>query len=306
MLIASILAPLASLLWGITNHIDKYLISKITKRGSFKGLIVFTSLVAGSILAPIYLIINKLDVKIAFLPLILIFLAASSFLLAIGLYFKALSKNETSIVITMFQLIPVFGYILGLIFLKQSLTMNQIIGGLIIIISSIAITYEVDKNKFDKNKLISLILMSLSSFFYAVYYLLFKLTTIDISFNVMTFWFQFSLIVDGLLICLLFKSYRKDFARLLINNGKKVVVFNIVNEILYSIANIIVNYAIVIAPMALVLTLNGFQPFFVFLIGVIGTKLFPKTFNEDLSKKIVVQKVICILFSIIGLAIIYI
>lgn len=306
MLLASILAPLASLLWAITNHIDKYLISKITKNGSYKGLIVFSSLVAGSILSPIYLIINKFNIAIDWKPLILIFLAATSYLAATAFYLKALNKNEASIVTTMFQLIPVFGYFLGLIFLNQSLTINQIIGGIIIIISSIAITYELDKNKFSKNKLIALLLMSLSSIFYATYFLFFKLTTIDISFNVMTFWYQICLVINGIILFLFFKSYRKDFTNLVTDNGKKVFFFNVLNETLNLIANIMVNYAIVIAPMALVLTLNGFQPFFVFLIGALGTILLPKKFDENISRKVVIQKVICILFSIIGLAIIYI
>lgn len=305
MLIAIILAPLASLLWAITNHIDKYLVSKIIKNGDIKGLLVFSSLVAGVILSPISLIMSKFNIGIDLFSFGIILLSATTFLFATGLYFKALNKNDASLVTIMFQLIPVFGYFLGLIFLNQALTSKQILGGIVIIISSIAATYEADSNKISKGKLTALLLMAGSSLLYAVYFLLFNITTVDNSFNVMTFWYQMALAINGLLLVLFIKSFRKAFIDLIMNNTKKVLKFNLLNEVLNLIANIFVNYAITVAPLALVLTLNGFQPFFVFLIGLVGTMLLPKVFNENISKRSVIHKAVCITASIVGLAILY-
>ena len=67
----------------------------------------------------------------------------------------------------------------------------------------------------------------------------------------------------------------------------------------------LVNFSITLAPMAIVLVLNGLQPLFVFLIGIIGVILLPKIFSEDIKKETIIQKIICIIISIIGLAVLY-
>lgn len=54
-------AVLASFLWAITNHIDKFLISGIDEAGkSIKTLMIFSTLVAGVVFAPVWLIASCL------------------------------------------------------------------------------------------------------------------------------------------------------------------------------------------------------------------------------------------------------
>ena len=67
----------------------------------------------------------------------------------------------------------------------------------------------------------------------------------------------------------------------------------------------LVNFSVTLAPMAIVLVLNGLQPLFVFLIGVIGVIFLPKIFSEDIKKNTIIQKIICIVISLIGLAVLY-
>jgi len=305
MILALILVPLASLLWGTTNYIDKYLISKITKNGDYKGLIVFSSLIAGLILLPISAVLTKLNINIDLVSFIYVFFSSTVYIITSALYFKALNRDDTSLVIAMFQLIPVFSYFLGLIFLTEILSIKQIIGGLIVIISAILMTFEFGKMKFDKSKIITLSIMALSSFLYAVYFLLFRFATLNHSFEKITFWYQIGLFLNGLIIFLLLKSYRHSFIDLIKSNGKKVFSYNILNESLNLTANLLVNYAITFAPLAIVLTLNGLQPFFVFFIGIILTLTIPKIIKEDIRKNTLLQKALCIIGSIIGLAILY-
>ena len=49
----------------------------------------------------------------------------------------------------------------------------------------------------------------------------------------------------------------------------------------------------------------GFQGAFVFIIGVIGTLLFPKIIKEDLDKRSVIQKIFCIILAIVGLIVMF-
>ena len=204
----------------------------------------------------------------------------------------------------MFQLIPVFSYILAYIFFKETLTKWQIIGSIIIILSAVLISFDFEE-KNNKSKFKALLLMTLSSLFYAVYFILFDIAIRDSSYNSCAFWYQIGFLLIGLfLMCI--RSFRTTFINAIKTNGKKYFSFNAVNEILNLIANLLVNFANVTIPIAMANILNGFQGAFVFILGAIGVKVLPKYFKEDLSKKIIVQKVSCIVLSIVGLVVMFI
>ena len=82
--------------------------------------------------------------------------------------------------------------------------------------------------------------------------------------------------------------------------GKKIISLNIGSESLTIIGNVATNFALIIAPVALVLTVSGIQPLFVFIIGVLLTVFLPKIYTERISKKHLVQKIISIFIIIIG------
>ena len=305
MTFAIFLTIFASFLWGITNHIDKFMINGIDESGSsIKTLLVFSTLVAGIILSPIWLIISKFSIGISNISLLCVLLSSFVYILATYFYFKALEKNDASIVVVMFQLIPVFSYILALIFFEENLALQQIIGSILIILSAVLISFDFEE-KNNKSKWLALILMTLSSLLYATYFFLFDIGIRNSSYNSCAFWLQIGFLIQGIiLIC--FKNYRSTFIKAIKNNGQKYFSLNITNEVINLIANLLVNYANVTIPLALANVLNGFQGAFVFILGVIGVKLLPKYFKENISKKIVVQKISCIIISIVGLIIMFV
>ena len=76
MISAILLAILASFLWGITNHIDKFMISGIDEgKDSIKILLVFSTFVAGIVLTPLWLILSGFNIGINAVSLISVFLA---------------------------------------------------------------------------------------------------------------------------------------------------------------------------------------------------------------------------------------
>lgn len=305
MTFAVVLTIFASFLWGITNHIDKFMISGIDESGSsVKTLLVFSTLVAGIILSPIWLIASKFSIGISNVSLLCVLLSSFVYILATYFYFKALEKNDASIVVVMFQLIPVFSYILALIFFKENLALQQIIGSILIILSAVLISFDFEERN-NKSKWLALILMALSSLLYATYFFLFDIGIRNSSYNSCAFWLQIGFLIQGIiLIC--FKNYRSTFIEAIKNNGKKYFSLNITNEAINLIANLLVNFTNVTIPLALANVLNGFQGAFVFILGIIGVKLLPKYFKENINKKIVVQKISCIIISIVGLIIMFV
>ncbi len=114
------------------------------------------------------------------------------------------------------------------------------------------------------------------------------------------FWYQIGLLLIGIIL-LCIKGFRVPFIKAVKNNGKRYLFLNITNETINLVANALFNFANLTAPVALLNVLNGFQGAFAFILGVLGTIFIPKYIKEDLSKKVVIQKVICIILSIIGL-----
>ena len=297
------LSLVASLIWATTNHIDKYLISKIIKNGNFKGLLIFSSFISGMLILPVFLIITNFNIQINIISLLYTIGVVITSIGAIILYYIALEKNDTSIVIAVYQTIPVLIFILGLIFLGENLSLTQIIGGFVILLSSVLIMFDFEKLKWQNDKKIALLLMLGSSLLYAFQDLFFKMATISTDFNTVNVWYNIFLLISGLIL-LLSRNYRNSFIDLIKDNGKKAFVLNVSNEIIYQIGSIAGHFAMTLAPIALISILStGMQPFFVITISFLGIMLLPKTFDNEEAKKNNIQKLICIISSIIGLII---
>ena len=303
MILAITIIIIAEILYSLTNYIDKFLVDGINESGSdIKTLIVFSTLVAGLVFSPIWLIINKFSLGINPITLLYLFLSAVAYIIAVYLYFKSLETSDTSIVVAMFQLIPVFSYILGIIFFKETLTLKQLIGSIIIIVSAILISIDIKQKK---NKYKILPLMALSSLLCSIYYLFFELGFRTDSYKTCAFYFQISLLVIGIILMFI-KSFRTTFTKAIKSNGKKYLSVNIVNEFVNLAGMLLENYANVLIPIAIVTVISRLQVVFVFIIGLLGTILLPKYFTENIDKKTIIKKLSCIALSIIGFVIAFV
>ena len=299
-----VLTIISSFIWAITSHIDKYVLCKIDNyQDSLKTMLIFSTFVSGLILSPFWLIKLNFNITISLTTLIVIIISSIFYLLSMLFYFLALEKNDTSIVVVMFQLVPIFSYLLSRIFFNELLSIKQIIGAFIIILSTIVISYDFN-NCNNKNKTIALILMIFSSMFEALYYFTFEVSMRLSNFSLCAFWYQIMLLLIGIIL-FNFKGVRKSFSLMLHNNGKKFFMLNTINELLNLISNLLVNFANLYISIAILNTLNGFQGIFVFIIGFIGTILFPKFICEDIKGDTLLQKLLCIIFSIIGVFIMF-
>ena len=116
--------------------------------------------------------------------------------------------------------------------------------------------------------------MTLSSLCYAIYFILFDIGIRNSSYSACAFWYQIGFLLMGIIL-LCIKTFRIPFINAIKKNGKRYFILNTTNEVINLIANLLVNYANIMIPIALVNVLNGFQGAFVFILGVLGTLLFP-------------------------------
>lgn len=292
-----IIALLAPLLWAITNFIDKFLISKYFK-GKEGAMIIYSTLIGIPVFVLIYLFFPHV-LKIN--PITALIIILNSFLLVIYLfpYLKALDKADASIVVPIFQTAPVFSYFLAYFILKETISNIQIIGSLLIILGAIGISLKFEGKKIHLTKDV-LFLQLLASFLVALNFVLFKLFALELDFWIVSFWEYVGLAIFGIFLLFFVKNYREDFFKSIKLSGKKIIGLNTLNEILNISATIIFSFATLLAPLALVWVVNGFQPVFIFFIGIFLTIFFPHIIKENLSAKIVIQKIIFILIIALG------
>lgn len=293
-----LIALVAPFFWAITNHIDKYLINRYFRSGGVGALMIFSAII-GIVLLPIIYLIEPdvIYLKTSFA----IFMILNGILYVVGLlpYFYALAEDEASIVVPLFQLIPFFGYLLALVVLNESLTLLQIIASLLVLSGAILISLDYNKEK-NKFKVKVFWLMVLSSFLVALNGLIFKFIAIGENFWITSFWEYVGFSITGIILLTFIKSYRNQFFFIFKNNRLAVLSINGTNEILNIIAKMVMNFATILAPLALVWVVNGFQPFFVFILGIILTVFSPALGKESMLKKHLMQKFATIVIMFIG------
>ncbi len=227
------------------------------------------------------------------------------YLVAVLPYLKALRSNDVAATIPIFQTIPVFSFVLGYFFLGEALSASQIIGGLLVILGAIIISFEVQEEKKVKLRKDTLFYMLLASFIYAFHFFLFKAFAVDADFWTTVFWESIGFVMFGLLIVFFMKSYRTEFLNVMKTNAKPVISLNTLNEILNIVAKLLFNYATLSIALALAWVAVGFQPVFVLFYSIVLAIFFPKISNEKVLGKHLVQKIAALAVMLLGTYIIY-
>lgn len=294
-----LIALIPPAVWAISNHFDKYLLSKYFKGGGVGALMVFSSIIGIFIAALIWL----LHPEVVHNPIgqsVFIMLNGFVYILAVLPYFYALRDDEASYVVPLFQLTPILSYVLAWIILGEQLTRNQLIGGVIIITGAIILSLDVQAGQRWSIRKRTLLLMLLSSLLFSLNFLFFKYLALDSDFWTTSFWEYIGFIVFGVSLLVFIKSYRTEFFQVFKTNRFTVLSLNGVNEIVNIIAKLAFNYASLLAPITLTWIVDGFQPLFVFTYGILLTIFFPRISQEKIWGRHLVQKLIAISLMTFG------
>jgi len=293
----------APFLWAIVNIADQFLVSKYSekqKERSSGGLVLFSSLI-GIFIAIIIGILTPGILDVSITDISLLVLAGGLSIVWIILYLYAIEIEELSVVVPWFLTIPIFGYFLGYIFLGEVLTFYQIIGSLVVFLGLILISIDFFENKDKKGVKKKIIIYMLSaSFLAAISGIIFKYVTIEGDFWISSFWEYFGLGFIGLILYVFVPKYRSEFLYMHKMGGRKIFFLNIVSELMTILGNLLTNFALLLAPVSMVFLVGSFQPAILLFLTIIGTKFFPHIIKENLSKHILIQKIIAIIIMTIG------
>lgn len=294
-----LLALVAPFLYALTNHIDKILLEKYFKAGGVGTLILFSSLL--SILAiPVILLADPSIMQVSVQNIIVLSIVAILDVAILWFYLLALKGDEPSIIIVFYQLVPVFALALGYMILGETITRIQLLAMAIIILGTSLVSFEIDDENNWKLRRQTVFFMTAAAVAWALESVLFKVAALEENVWRSLFWEYIVLIIIGVLIFLFIPMYRHNFLRALKVNSVNILSLNVLNESLYMVGNITVAFAVMLAPVALILLGESFQSIFVLGIGIFLAIFFPKLATERVSKKHIVQKIIAIVITGIG------
>ena len=293
------IALLGPLLYALTNHIDKILLEKYFKSSGVGTLILISSLL--SVLAlPFLYFVDPTVITVSFASFAVMCSVGILNIIVLYLYLLALKDDEASIVIVFYQLVPVFGAVLGYYILGETLSKIQLIAMTIIILGTTIISFEIDADNRFKLRQKTIYLMLGASFCWALGSVIFKFVSLEENVLRSLFWEHVTLTLLGIIVFLTVKTYRNNFINSIKENSKIILSLNTGNEILYMLGNLVLSFSYLLAPIALILLMNSFQPIFVFIIGIILTMFFPSVSVEKIKLKHVIQKLAAIFITGIG------
>ena len=293
------LAIVGPFLYATANHIDKILLTKYFRMSGVGTLMLFSSLLSSLALPFLFFIDHSvLDVN----PTSVLTLAFVGILniVILWFYFLALKDDEASVVVVFYQLVPVFGYVLGYLILGEILTKLQLIAMGIIIFGTTIISFEIDTENRFRVRHKTILYMLISSFCWALSSVVFKAVALEENVIHSLFWEHVTLALFGVLLFWGVRSYRQHFLVALKINSRSIILLNFANEIIYMLGTFVFSFAYLLAPVSLVLVTNSFQPIFVFAIGIFLTTIYPNVSVEKIHAYHFWQKIFAIIITGIG------
>ncbi|HPA25501.1 MAG TPA: DMT family transporter [bacterium] len=248
-------------------------------------------------------------------------LSGATFVWALLLMFAALKKDEASRVNPMVGgLTPIFVFLFAWYVLAEKLNYNQYTGLFFLIIGSLIIALDFQKhgvlswfkqkiglNNFGLPQIRKTIwLVSPSAVLFGIANVLTKYVYANTKFLTGFIWTRAGSLVAVLLLLLIpanfqavknsFKHNKKDKS-----GAKQTGGLFLLGQACGGGSAILQQYAIFLGSVTLVQAMQGVQYVFVFIFAMLLTIFLPKILKEDLTKELLIQKIIGILIIILGL-----
>lgn len=285
-LLFALLGPVS---WGLSTHIDKYLVEKYFKHSDTAVLMVFTAIV-GVFALPVIWFFDPGVATVSWREAAIVALSGAMYMGAMLFYLRAMQSDEASVVAPLFPFATVFTLLLGYLFLHEVLSLKQL-GGIALIFAAAVVISAHGRAFLRQFKLRLLLLMMAATFILALSTVLFKFFAVQTSFWRTTFWMFAGEAIFGVgILCV--PSLLREFLALFRRSPGAVIGVNAANELINLGGGLSVRFASLLAPVALVSALSSTTTLFVFGFGLLLTEFFPRLGREDLSSRNLLQKAV--------------
>ena len=288
-------------LWGISTHLDKYLVDRYFKHSDVALLLLLTAFLPLLTLPFIALYepaLGSPDIgSVAF-----IVVSGILYMSAMLLYLRALQSEEASVVAPFFQSAPLFGYVLAYLVLGETLSAQQMAGGVMIIFGTLIVSIRFGRNVRIFRLRLALLMLAFG-FVAALSGLIFKFFALRLTFWTTTFWMFVGEAIFGAAM-LAFASYRRQLVAVLRPNAGALLTVSGSNELINLGGTVGYRYALMFAPLSIVQAIGSTTTLFVFAFGVALSIFFPRFARETLSVRELAQKAVAAVLVAIGVALV--
>ena len=285
---------------AVVNLVDKRLLVSLIPSPRIYAFYV------GSLSALIAVLIPFVNFRVPdFWPSILALSAGAVFILAILEFYRALKLFEASrIVPAVGGLTPIFSVFLIYFFRNELLPFSKWPAFLLLLAGSVLINWSRERSITYKSFLISLsaaFLFALSFVFSGYVYLS------------QPFWSGLIMIKLGGLVAALglfifSKEIKAELFKHRMTFQKEVVAVFIANQVAGAGANILQNWAIALSSLVFIPVINalqGTQYVFLLVLAVLFSLRFPRLLKEEISSRVLIQKVVATSLIVFGTALLF-
>ncbi len=303
-----LVAIIAYLILAIVNLADKFILEKIIPTARTYAFLIGVSGLLIFLIAPWVLFWPGWGLFLANI------LTGALFSVAILFLYKALKVSEASKVLTLVGGVsPIIIFIFSFFLFKEKFSINQLIAIVLLILGTVIISYiSAEKTFWSKikklfstsaSKQTSGVLFSLlSALFFASYWIGTKYAFNNQDFLSALIWIRLGSFL-AVLFLVIRKKDRAEIKRDLIKSNQKknnkFVFFG--TQGLAAAGSILQNYAVALGSVVLVSAIQGVQYAFLLIITGLGTIFYPKIIKEDISKSVIIQKIVAIVLISMGL-----
>ena len=284
---------LAAFIWGISVIIDKYLIEK-----RVKNPLILTIFVRTASLIPLPFVLPFISFSLPG-PVFMFFAFLAGLLAAVGviIYYKSIHIEDVSIVIPLFQFIPVFVLFLSFFLLNEVLGFFDYVGFAVMVLGGLIISTKQLSRIFSIERVFWMVV--LASVFYAISEVTLKhtFTNVDYWNAFIVFW----LFYNGVILSLLASGKIREQAKSCIKKlgfRDKIIIFFV--SIMSFIAHVFGKFALNLGPVTLVEAAMNMELVFIFLLAMVFTIFFPHIIKERFDRKTTVQKALGTVLIITG------
>jgi drug/metabolite transporter (DMT)-like permease len=288
----------APFLLACANHNDKLLLSRHLPEKSIGSIVTLSSLFSG-VAIPIVFFIQRDVCDVSLVQGFALVATGMFSVFAAVCYFHALGIDEASFVTPFFQTVPIFACVLGYFILGETITVTQGMGSIVIIVGALVLSFEFGRRGMRFKRTVVALMLG-ASFLGAINGVVFKLIAGDRGFWVSLFWGFVGQVMSGLTFLACVPHYRRDFLGLF--QQQKIAAISLIafSKALFSVSEAVTFYATLLAPVALVLLVNSFQPVFVFALGILLALFFPRLAEESIGRMKMLQKSVGIGLMLVG------
>ena len=288
-------------LWGVNTVVDQYL-----ARRYFAGQPAALQAFQGTLtcLAAILIFIVFPMSDWVWGAIVMAMLAGALLNLSYVPYVKALQGDDVTLVVALFQLLPVFVFAGEWLFLEGGADLRQFGAASIVIAASLSLVWDF---KIRRLKWQPLLLMGLSCIGIAGVVLISKAIAGQIHWIHIAAWMGIGAGVSSSCMFLQDKQRAKAVVHSIQEKPALVISLSIIQEAVSRGAMILNHYILLIASSAALVqtAISGAQPLYVLILGGIAWLLAKDVYDKPDWKGHTFQKLVCILIMIGGLALLY-